>query len=43
MNEKKVRMAAKMQEEFKVSHASGYTISNYITVILRSIRLSYFS
>jgi len=36
MNEKKLKMAARMQEEFKVPHSSGYNISNYITVILRS-------
>lgn len=36
IDEKKLRMAARMQEEFRVMHSSGYEISNYITVILRS-------
>jgi nuclear protein localization family protein 4 len=36
MDEKKLRMAARMQEDYRVMHSSGYEISNYITVILRS-------
>lgn len=36
MDEKKVRMTARMQEEYRVAHSSGYEISNFITVILRS-------
>jgi hypothetical protein len=29
-------MAARLQEEYRVAHSSGYEISNFITVILRS-------
>jgi hypothetical protein len=36
MSEKHVRMAAQFQESFQVPHESGYAISNFITVILRS-------
>lgn len=36
MSQPKVRMAARYQEQNQVKHSSGYNISNFITVILRS-------
>lgn len=36
MTESQIRMAARLQEEYNVAHSSGYPISNFITVILRS-------
>lgn len=36
MTQPKVRMAANYQEQHQVKHSSGYNISNFITVILRS-------
>jgi len=36
MSDKQVRFAAKYQEKFGVQHESGYQISNFITVILRT-------
>jgi hypothetical protein len=36
MSDKQVRMAARYQEKFGVQHESGYQISNFITVILRT-------
>lgn len=35
MSANHVRMAASLQEQFKVPHESGYDISNFISVILR--------
>ena len=39
MTENQIRMAARFQEEYNVPHSSGYPISNFISVILRSISL----
>lgn len=36
MSEKHVRMAAEFQEQHRVPHESGYDISNFISVILRT-------
>lgn len=35
MSEKHARMAARLQDQYKVPHESGYDISNFISVILR--------
>ncbi len=37
MDEKKLKMSARLQKENRVMHSSGYEISNFVTVILRSI------
>jgi nuclear protein localization family protein 4 len=36
MTQQQIRMAARFQEEYSVVHSSGFSISNFITVILRS-------
>lgn len=35
MSERHVKMAAALQEQFRVTHESGYSISNFVTVVLR--------
>ena len=42
MSQQKVRMAARFQQENQVKHSSGYMISNFITVILRSMKFIYY-
>jgi nuclear protein localization family protein 4 len=35
MSQRHVKMAAGFQEQFRVTHESGYNISNFVTVVLR--------
>lgn len=41
LDSKSLRKAAKYQEEFKTLHPSGYTVSKYITVVVRSKKRFY--
>lgn len=43
LDSKSLRKAAKYQEEFKTLHPSGYTVSKYITVVVRSKKQFLFS
>ena len=36
LDSKSLRTAAKYQEDFKALHPSGYTVSKFITVVVRS-------
>lgn len=38
LDSKSLRKAAKFQEDFKALHPSGYTVSKFITVVVRSKR-----
>jgi hypothetical protein len=43
LDSKSLRNAAKYQEEFKTLHPSGYTVSKFITVVVRSNIFYHFS
>lgn len=36
LSEPEVRMACQLQDEFSVRHSSGYPVSNFFTVVMRS-------
>jgi hypothetical protein len=38
VSERHAKMAAQLQEQFRVTHESGYSISNFVTVVLRPDR-----
>lgn len=39
LDSKSMRKAAKYQEDFKTLHPSGYTVSKFITVVVRSNKI----